>query len=470
MVEFFSRPGKNKTGNMKKIFAILIMAVILTGCYEEFRNDYPYTTVAFSTATGGLSTAGELGRTVVKGEGLKLDIGVYLAGVLENKEERSVRFTIDPTLLAGTAYELMPTDYYSLSNANTMTIPSGDYIGRLTVTLDSVKFLNDPDAVNFHYAIPFRLTETSADSINSDYDTKILVIKFITRAEGFFNHTGTYTTYEEGGAVMGNGAMTSVISAQTISLDSITANGIMHLYGAGYTMHYRINSDNTVTWKKLPNPPPTPVNLATEYPPTVTTDYVSGWETLSAVNDGKVPASSTNDYTYPKFGNWNSANDWGWVRYTFARPYRIRASNVFWWSDEGGLLFPTDQYVRYHNMTTDTWEEVPNPVGYGAAPDKFNVTTFDEVTTDAIELWFINSSESVGISEWQVMGIGDPMTPEERPIADVLPNGTNTWDPATSTMTLNYKVIYEDAAYYTTASSKLVWRNRIRDGVNEWRR
>jgi len=73
---------------MKKIFAILIMAVILTGCYEEFRIDYPYTTVAFSTATGGLSTAGELGRTVVKDEGLKLDVGVYLAGVLENKEER----------------------------------------------------------------------------------------------------------------------------------------------------------------------------------------------------------------------------------------------------------------------------------------------------------------------------------------------------------------------------------------------
>ena len=455
---------------MKKIFAILIMAVILTGCYEEFRNDYPYTTVAFSTATGGLSTAGELGRTVVKGEGLKLDIGVYLAGVLENKEERWVRFTIDPTLLAGTAYELMPADYYSLSNANTMTIPSGEYIGRLTITLDSTRFLNDPDAVKYHYAIPFRLTETSADSINSGLNTKIVVIKYITRAEGFYNHTGTYTTYDETGSEMGSGSMTSVISAQTISLDSIAANGILHLYGAGYTMNYRIHPDNTVTWRKLPNPPPTPVNLATEYNPVVTTDYVSGWETLSAVNDGLVPAKSLSDYTYPKFGNWYSANDWGWIQYTFARPYRMMASNVFWWSDGGGLLFPTDQYVEYHNMETDTWEEVPNPVGYGVAPDKFNVTTFDEITTDAIRLNFINSTESVGISEWQVMGIGDPMTPEERPIADVLPNGASTWNPETSTLTLNYKVIYEDATYYTNASSSLVWRNRIRDGVNEWRR
>lgn len=455
---------------MKKIFAILIMTVILTGCYEEFRNDYPYTTVAFSTATGGLSTAGELGRTVVMGEGLKLDIGVYLAGVLENREERWVRFTIDPSLLAGTAYELMPADYYTLSNTNTMTIPKGEYIGRLTIKLDSIKFLNDPDAVRYHYAIPFRLTETSADSINSSFDTKIVVMKFITRAEGFYDHTGTYTTYDETGVEMGSGSMSSVISATTISLDSISANGILHLYGAGYLMHYRIHPDNTVSWRKLPNPPPTPVNLATEYPPAVTTDYVSGWETLSAVNDGKVPASSLNDYTYPKFGNWPSPNDWGWIQYTFSRPYRIRSSNVFWWSDEGGLLFPTDQYVEYHNMITDTWEKVTNPVGYEAEPNKFNVTTFDEVLTDAIRLNFINSSESVGISEWQVMGIGDPITPEERPIANVLPNGTNTWDPATSTLTLNYKVIYEGASYYSTASSKLVWRNRIRDGVNEWRR
>ena len=97
-------------------------------------------------------------------------------------------------------------------------------------------------------------------------------------------------------------------------------------------------------------------------------------------------------------------------------------------------------------------------------------TTFDEVVTDGIRLNFINSAESTDISEWQVMGIGDPMIPEERPIADVLPNGTSTWDPSTSTLTLNYKVIYEDATYYTNASSSLVWRNRIRDGVNEWRR
>lgn len=66
----------------------------------------------------------------------------------------------------------------------------------------------------------------------------------------------------------------------------------------------------------------------------------------------------------------------------------------------------------------------------------------------------------------QVAGIGDPMTPVERPIANVLPDRTSTWNPATSTHTLNYKVIYEDATYYTNEGSTLVLRKHIRGGVN----
>ncbi|MGE5349791.1 MAG: hypothetical protein ACM3NP_11025 [Actinomycetota bacterium] len=68
------------------------------------------------------------------------------------------------------------------------------------------------------------------------------------------------------------------------------------------------------------------------------------------------------------------------------------------------------------------------------------------------------------------MGIGDSVIPEERPIANVVLSCTSTWNPATGSLTLNYRVIYEDATYYTNAGSTLVLRNHIRDGVNEWRR
>jgi len=36
------------------------------------------------------------------------------------------------------------------------------------------------------------------------------------------------------------------------------------------------NPDNSLSWIKLPNPPPVPKNLGPKA--TVTTDYVSGWE------------------------------------------------------------------------------------------------------------------------------------------------------------------------------------------------
>jgi len=453
---------------MKKIFAILITAIILTGCYEDFRNDYPYTTVAFSTATGGLSTAGELGRTVVKGEGLKLDIGVFLAGVLENKEERWVQFTLDPTLLAGTSYEIMPSDWYTLSNNNTITIPSGEYIGRLTITLDSAKFLADPDAVNYHYAIPFRLTETSADSINPSQDTKLVVIKYITRQEGFYNQTGSYITYDEGGVEMGSGSFATVIEGETVRYDSLETNGIMMMVGDDYRMRLKINNDNTVTYRKLANAPVSEANLAPS-PTVLSTDYCSGWETLEAVRDGFDPANS-NDWSHGAFGNWNSANDWGYLQYDFARYYKVGKSEIYWATDWGGLLMPDEVYIQYWDNATSTWMTVTNPSGYVVAEDTWTVTTFDPVVTTKIRINFINHSESIGVLEWKVWGIPSQATPEQAPIENVASNGTNTWDPATSTFTLNYKVTYENETYYSTSSVKLVWRNRIRDGVNEWRR
>ncbi len=452
---------------MKKILIFIMLAVFLTSCYDEFRHDYAYTTVAFSTVTGGLSTSGELGRTVVKGEGLKLQIGVYLAGVLENKEERSVNFTIDPTLLDGTSYELMPADYYTLSNTNTFTIPKGEFVGKLTITLDSVKFLNDPKAISFTYAIPFRLTGTSADSILSTQCTKILVIKYIYRQEGFYDHTGSFTTYDENGVPLNSEDFTSVIQSVSLLKDSIETDGIMGFTGDGYYMHVKVNTDNSLSWIKLPNPPPVPKNLGPKA--TVTTDYCSGWENLASINDGFEPASST-DHTHGIFGNWYSSNDWGWVQYDFPRIYKFYSSEVYFFTDNGGLLMPDSINVEYWNTTDLEWQPVPNGVGFGKDPDKFNVTTFDEIKTDKIRINFIGYVESVGIIEWKVMGIGDPITLEQAPMATVTPNGANTWDPATSTLTFNYKVTYEDKTYYSIVSSKAVWRNRIRDGVNEWRR
>ena len=68
------------------------------------------------------------------------------------------------------------------------------------------------------------------------------------------------------------------------------------------------------------------------------------------------------------------------------------------------------------------------------------------------------------------MGCDGAVTPEQAYISSVTPEGACTFDQATSTYNLNYRIDYVDETYHTIVNTKLVWRNRIRDGVNEWRR
>ena len=161
--------------------------------------------------------------------------------------------------------------------------------------------------------------------------------------------------------------------------------------------------DHTVNGVKITKSTlPDPTNLALEA--TVSTDYCSPWETLSAVNDGFTPTSAT-DGTHGKFGNWYSGNDWGWIQYDFAEPKSIAKSEIYWFTDGGGLLLPTEVYIEYYNSGTGSWETVENPSGYIVAADAWTTTVFNPVVTTGIRINFINSTESCGVIEWRVWPI-----------------------------------------------------------------
>ena len=76
---------------MKKILIFLVLITAFTSCYDEFRLDNEYSSVAFSSADGGSNEIGVLWRTAVKGEGLNVNAGIYLAGILDNGKERWFR-------------------------------------------------------------------------------------------------------------------------------------------------------------------------------------------------------------------------------------------------------------------------------------------------------------------------------------------------------------------------------------------
>lgn len=487
--------NRKKIRFMKKLIVFIAVITVFTGCYDDFRLDYEHSTVAFASADGGSNEQGVLWRTVVKGEGLKLNAGIYLAGILENDKERWADFELDPSLLDGTSYTLMPGDYYTLSNSARFIIPKGQTVGTVEVKLDSLKFLGDPLTAKRTYAIPFRLTETSEDSILSTQSTQILVLKYINEYEGFYKHTGSFKTVEaDGTTLLNSGDINNVLSARTLSPDSVETNGIMNLIGENFKMKLKVNPDNTVSLQYSPNlnVDNLPKNIA--FTSTVIAPNVSSWETADAVKNGIEPTSSSVK-DGGAFGNWRSGplDFWDYIEYDFGGEYIINQSDIYWWIDGGGISKPYNTYLQYWDIESESWKVLYNNNSVNGTPvseenyfkddgtytsanpaagtllDQYNTTTFDAVTTSRIRVYF-RSVNASGVLEWKVWGVPAPTGYESSPIDYIEENGTNIYDPETGIFTLNYRVHYTFEEYTTDVNANLEWRNRVRDGINEWRR
>lgn len=186
-----------------KLFFLLTVILSLTSCqkYEDFIEDFDYSTTYFAYQKPV--------RTVFSDD-LSIEIGVVLGGKRENKTDERVTFQIEPEMLQDVDYvgsnqfKLLPEDYYSLSDNNTIIIPKGKFLGTVRLTLNKEKFLMDPLAVESTYALPIRITESSTDQIlKGDIeagiaakDYTIVVIKYISEYHGVYYHRGQRTSYD----------------------------------------------------------------------------------------------------------------------------------------------------------------------------------------------------------------------------------------------------------------------------------
>ncbi len=143
------------------------------------------------------------------------------------------------------------------------------------------------------------------------------------------------------------------------------------------------------------------------------TDFVSSWEDVNSIKDGFEPENSA-DHNHGIYGNWDSSGEKRYIQYEFpeyltsegtSNVYTISQSNVYWFTDGGGILLPDEVSIEYWNEESNAWEEVKNYSAYGKTADEWNVTTFDAVETSKIRLYMKSNSESTGVIEWQVMGI-----------------------------------------------------------------
>ncbi|WP_461637013.1 RagB/SusD family nutrient uptake outer membrane protein [Labilibaculum euxinus] len=143
------------------------------------------------------------------------------------------------------------------------------------------------------------------------------------------------------------------------------------------------------------------------------TDYISSWEDINSINNGFDNPATSNDNSRGIYGNWYSGGEWRYIQYDFpqyptstgvSRIYTVDQSDVYWFSDGGGILTPDSVYVEAWDVNLNQWVEVSNWVGYGREADEWNVTTFDPVSTDKIRLHMKSDTESTGVIEWRVWG------------------------------------------------------------------
>ncbi len=183
----------------------------LTSCYEDYIKDSSTQGVGFANATDV--------RSVIVGEGLKFSTAVALGGVINNKQDRTISYSVDRSLASVETLEAMKINAHSYINAlmadvteikalpsaeytlvneggkeGCTVIPSGKHSGRITVKIDSTAFFGTSGSASLvpQVVIPLRITGTneSALGIISDHETTVIGVRYENMLFGNWWHGG----------------------------------------------------------------------------------------------------------------------------------------------------------------------------------------------------------------------------------------------------------------------------------------
>ncbi|MCX7009810.1 MAG: glycoside hydrolase family 127 protein, partial [Kiritimatiellaeota bacterium] len=133
------------------------------------------------------------------------------------------------------------------------------------------------------------------------------------------------------------------------------------------------------------------------------TSFVSGHETLGAINDGFEPRG-VGDHSHGCYGNWPQSGT-QWVELAWKQPVSTCKVEVYWWDDGRGVRLP--KACRLLFWDGKNFVPVKKAEGLGVAGGRYNPTTFDEVTTSKLRLEMDGREKfSTGLIEWKVADSG----------------------------------------------------------------
>src|SRR5258707_11206196 len=100
---------------------------------------------------------------------------------------------------------------------------------------------------------------------------------------------------------------------------------------------------------------------------------------LPTLNDGETPTPPGNP-RYPRPPR--QANQW--VQYEWQQPVTTKQMAVHWWDFNHLAKLPANYHIEYWDGTA--FQPVHNASGLGLENEKFNTTTFDEITTTRLRV------------------------------------------------------------------------------------
>lgn len=251
---------------MKKTGIFILLAAALTSCYDDYVKDYEYDGIYFPYQ--------ENVRTFVVGEGMQIEVGAVLAGVLENKQDRMVRYRIENGLVTPAVLKNMrngqkyiknavagvnelrpvPENYYTLSHPSEMIIRKGEHSGTVTVAADSARFLSDPETLKANYALPFYIESADADSIPEPMRYAVIGLKYENMLFGNYWHGGIRVVKDAAGTPLDTIAYhtqipqpeSKVWTLSTVAPFELETNGLADDADKG-SMKLTLNPDGSIT-------------------------------------------------------------------------------------------------------------------------------------------------------------------------------------------------------------------------------
>lgn len=204
---------------MRKIVIMIIFVFALSACenQENVFPDFNFTAAYFPYQYPV--------RTLILGDYIydnsndnehRFLISAGFGGVYANTKDRVLNIQVDESLCknvrfgsTSNAVQPMPSNYYTLSSSDKLTIPAGKFNGSIAVQL-SEEFFNDPSAIQLNYVIPLRIVGSNdVDSIlrgkpavnNPDprisshwdvvpRDFTLFAVKFVNPYHGTYFHRG----------------------------------------------------------------------------------------------------------------------------------------------------------------------------------------------------------------------------------------------------------------------------------------